>query len=345
MKSVAVLLTNSFKTSYGGIGPFVKNLDADLSNQYDLTYFSLPASFEQVTWIPHRLVYIFYLFSKFPKLRKFDLILSHTPEGSYVVSLLDLPFAHVFHGNGNPVSNSRFWYGKFFTSAFEHIQKRVKKYSLISYTVGETMKGSKKLVNPISHHVQVKEKNKRSGFIYAGRLENGKRIEEIIRIYSKLSPAIRESNSLFIAGKGSLRESLEKQVIALEIGHQVGFLGNLDNQELIEVISTKRILLMASEKEGFPMAIAEALSVGVPIVSTAVGDIPSFIVSGQNGELVDAHLNVEEYLTAVNLILNSYDKYSEGALLSSQVFDSKKISDSLAYDLNELMAQNQLVTT
>lgn len=344
MKSVAILLTNSFKTSYGGIGPFVKNLDSELSNEYKLTYFSLPSSFERITWIPHRLVYIFYLVSKFPKLRKFDLILSHTPEGSFVVSLLDLPFAHVFHGNGNPVSNSRFWYGKFFTSAFEQIQKRVKKYSLISYTVGEPMIGSKKLVNPIAHQVKVKDKKDRSGFIYAGRLENGKRIDEIIRIYSKLPFEIRKSNTLFIAGKGSLLDSLENHAYTLGISNQVIFLGNLDNQVLIEVISTKRILLMASEKEGFPMAIAEALSVGVPVVSTAVGDIPSFIVSGQNGELVDANLNVEEYISAISRILDSYKKYANGALLSSQVFDSKKISESLVNDLNELIVQNKLAS-
>ncbi|MEB2782626.1 glycosyltransferase [Algoriphagus sp. C2-6-M1] len=341
MKSVAVLLTNSFKTSYGGIGPFVKNLDTDLAKYYDLTYFSLPDSFERVTWMPHRLAYIFYLFLQLPRLRKYDLIVSHTPEGSYVVSLFGLPFAHVYHGNGNPVSKSRFWYGKYFTSAFDHIQKRIKKYSLISYTVGETMSGAKKLVNPIAHQVKEKDYLSRSGFIFAGRLENGKRIDEIIRIYSKLPIQIRESNSLYIAGKGSLRESFERLAIALGIAHQVIFLGNLDNHDLIEVISKKKIMLMASENEGFPMSIAEALSVGVPIVSTAVGDIPSFIVSQHNGELVEKNLNVEEYLFAIKRILDFYPSYAEGALESSKVFDSKKISESLVYDLNELMLQNK----
>lgn len=342
MKSVAILLTNSFKTSYGGIGPFVKNLDTDLAKHYDLTYFSLPDSFERITWMPHRLAYIFHLFGQLPKLRKFDLILSHTPEGSFVVSLLGLPFAHIFHGNGNPVSKSRFWYGKYFTTAFENIQKRIKKYSLISYTVGEAMSGSRKLVNPIAHHVEVKEYNSRFGFVFAGRLENGKRIDDIIRIYSKLSTAIRESNPLYIAGKGSLKETFEKLAVDLGISHQVIFLGNLDNHELIEVISKKKILLMASENEGFPMAIAEALSVGVPIVSTAVGDIPSFIVSQQNGELVEKSLNEEEYLFAINRILDFYPKYAEAAFVSSKVFDSKKIAESLVCDLDSLISKHKL---
>lgn len=342
MKSVAVLITNSFKTSYGGIGPFVKNLDADLTKHFNLTYFSLPDSFERITWMPHRLAYIFYLFLQLTKLRKFDFILSHSPEGSYLVSLVGLPFAHIFHGNGNPVSRSRFWYGKYFTSIFEKIQKRIKKYSLISYTVGETMNGSKKLINPIFHQVKVKDIMSRSGFIFAGRLENGKRIDEIIRIYSKLSNEIRRSNLLYIAGKGSLSQSFEKLAAGLGIAHQVVFLGNLDNHELIEVISRKKIMLMASDNEGFPMAIAEALSVGVPVVSTAVGDIPSFIVPQQNGELVEKDIIDEEYHSAINRILNDYGRYAEGALQSSKVFDSKKISESLVYDLNGLMFQNKL---
>ncbi|WP_296620306.1 glycosyltransferase family 4 protein [Marivirga sp.] len=343
MKSVAVLLTNSFKSSYGGIGPFVKNLDAKLAKHYNLTYFSLPDIFEQITWIPHRLAYIFYLFLKFSRLRKFDFILSHTPEGSYVISLLGLPFAHVFHGNGNPVSNSRFWFGKYFTSTFESIQNRIKQYSSISYTVGEKMIGSKKLVNPISHHVTVKDYASRSGFIFAGRLENGKRIDKIIRIYSELPFHIRESNSLYIAGKGFLKENLEKLANTIGIGDQVVFLGNLENHELIDVISKRKILLMASENEGFPMAIAEALSVGVPIVSTAVGDIPTFLVPHKNGELVQRNLNLEEYIAAINRILSHYPKYAEAAFESSKVFDSNKVAESLVNDLNELMSQTKLV--
>jgi len=343
MKSIAVLLTNSFETSYGGIGPFVKNLDVYLSDHYHLTYYSLPQSFEKVTLIPHRLMYFFYLLFSISSLRKFDLILSHSPEGSYVVSLFKIPFVHIFHGNGNPVSKSRFWYGEYFASIFEHIQGIIKRSAQMCYTVGESLIGAKKILNPISHSVTVKDYASRTGFIFAGRLENGKRIDEIIRIYAELPLAIRELNSLYIAGKGSLKEGLEHQADLLKINHQVIFLGNLANHELIEGISKKKIMLMASENEGFPMSIAEALSVGVPVVSTSVGDIPSFISPHINGELVNKDFKREEYLVAIHHILDNYSNYAKSALISGGVFDAYKVTQSLVNDLNAIMSQENPV--
>jgi glycosyltransferase involved in cell wall biosynthesis len=41
-----------------------------------------------------------------------------------------------------------------------------------------------------------------------------------------------------------------------------------------------------SEQEGLPMAIVEALSVGLPVLATPVGGVPEAITTGRNGILV-----------------------------------------------------------
>lgn len=337
MSKVAILLTNSLETSYGGIGPFVKNLDVHLSKHYDLRYFYLPEKFEKINFIPHRFLYLIYLFTKYFTLKKFDLIISHSPEGSYVVSRFGLPFVHVFHGNDNPVSMSRFWYGKYFLSFFEYMSREISKNSLITYTVGNEMEGRKKILNPISHDIPVKDNAARTGFIFAGRLESGKRIDRLIDAYSLLPLELREKNVLKIAGRGSQADFLRKKTEDLGLNGQVQLIGNLANRSLIDQISSAKILLMASEFEGFPMAIAEALSVGVPIISTSVGDIPSFIKNNENGILLAKDFKDEEYKQAIEQLLENYDAFARNAFASGEIFDAEKITEALVLDLDKLM--------
>lgn len=337
MTKVAILLTNSLETSYGGIGPFVKNLDVHLNKHYELSYFYLPERFENFTIIPHRFLYMVYIFSKYFTLKKYDFIISHSPEGSFVVSKFGMPYVHVFHGNDNPVSMSRFWYGKYFISVFDYMSKTISKNSLITYTVGNEMEGRKKILNPISHDFVLKDSTARSGFIFAGRLESGKRVGRLIDAYALLPLEIRNKNIFKIAGKGSQSAALKEKIAALNLENQVLLIGNLDNKSLIEQISSSKILLMASEFEGFPMAIAEALSVGVPVISTSVGDIPSFIRNGENGILLDKDYLDEDYEKGIKTILSDYEHFATHAYSTGKIFDAEKITEGLVRDLDEIL--------
>jgi glycosyltransferase involved in cell wall biosynthesis len=53
------------------------------------------------------------------------------------------------------------------------------------------------------------------------------------------------------------------------------------------------LLLLPSYREGYPGIIIEALSVGIPVVSTRVGGIPEIIECEHNGLLVECHQPVE----------------------------------------------------
>ncbi|WP_296700217.1 glycosyltransferase family 4 protein [Algoriphagus sp.] len=337
MTKVVVLVTNSINTSYGGIGPFVKNLDVHLSEYYDLDYITLPDYFDNITIVPHRFLYFMYMFFNYFKLRKYDMVISHSHEGAYACSIFGRPFIHVYHGNDNPVSVSRFWYGKYFISLFNHATKMISEKSLIGYTVGKEEVGRKKILNPISHDISQKDFSERSGFIFAGRLEKGKRVELILESYALLPAEIKESNKLKIAGKGSQLEFLQEKVNELKLNKNVEFLGILDNRSLIEQISKSKIFLMASGFEGFPMVIAEAFSVGVPSVSTDVGDIPRFLKSGENGMLVEKDFKFLDFANAVQKILENYEHFASNAFEAGKLFDAKKIATDLVKDINTLI--------
>jgi len=274
------------------------------------------------------------------RLKKFDVVLSHVPEGSYIVSYGNVPFVHIFHGNFNPMSQSRFWYGKYFKRVFEFMERRIIKKAALLYTVGNERPGIPKIFNPIYHSVKIKSFDSKSGFIFSGRLEKIKNIDKIIRVYAKLSPAIQKVNPLYIAGMGSQENVLKELAASLPIHGNVFFLGNLKNDDLIEVDSSKKILLMASSQEGFPMAIAEALSLGVPVISTNTGDIPRFLKSNYNGFLLPVIFSDDEYVQSIETILGDYERFSINALASAAVFKADRVSGALINDINKIISKN-----
>src|SRR5450432_1342938 len=200
---LGIINSSSIVKSYGGVAPFIKNLDPFLQDAFDVTYILLPDSLYNIQFIPRRLIFLLYLFGKKSSLNKFDMLFSHVPEGSFLISYSHVPFIHIFHGNFNPMSQSRYWYGKYFKNIFEAMEKRVIKKASLMYTVGTERPGIPKIINPIHHSVKIKEPGLRSGFIFSGRLEKIKNIDKIIRVYDKLPTDIQEENPLYIAGEGT----------------------------------------------------------------------------------------------------------------------------------------------
>ena len=334
---LCIINSSSNLKSYGGAAPFIKNLDPFLREAFDTTYILLPDYLYNIHFIPRRLIFTFYLIMKRTKLKRFDVILSHVPEGSFVVSYLGVPFIHIFHGNFNPMSQSRYWYGKYFKSLFDIMEKRIIRKACLMYTVGNERPGIPKIFNPIYHSVKIKDISSRSGFIFSGRLEKIKNIDKIIRVYSKLSPKIQLENTLYIAGMGTQEIPLKEFAASLPIQGKLIFLGHLGNDDLIEVDSSKKILLMASSQEGFPMAIAEALSLGLPVISTDTGDISRFLKNNENGFLLPVAFSDEEYIKSIETILNDYERFFGNALSSSAVFQAEKVASALINDIHRTL--------
>ena len=339
MEKLKLGIVNStpLNMSYGGVAPFIKNLDPFMREAFDVQYIILPAFLTRINFIPRRLIFLIYLLGQKKRIRDCEIILSHVPEGSWVVSFDKVPFIHIFHGNFNPMSQSRYWYGKYFMSVFERMERRVIRKASLMYTVGTERKGIPKIFNPVLHSVKIKPAGQRKGFIFSGRLEKIKNIDRLIRIYSKLPEPVREKNPFYIAGTGTQELILRKLVLGLGLENEIVFLGNLSNEEMVETDSTKCILTMASTQEGMPMAIAEALSVGIPVISTDTGDIARIVRTGENGFLLPLSFSDEEYIVCIHEILNNYDRFSKNALESADIFRSEKVAASLIQDIHSII--------
>lgn len=88
-----------------------------------------------------------------------------------------------------------------------------------------------------------------------------------------------------IAGSGRLRTALENRTHELGLEDRVEFLGWVDHAPA-KVLPWVDVFVQTSHWEAMSMVILEAMSCGLPIVATAVGENPLVIQDAQNGYLV-----------------------------------------------------------
>jgi glycosyltransferase involved in cell wall biosynthesis len=138
------------------------------------------------------------------------------------------------------------------------------------------------LVNPVPApgHVEAADVGPRT-FVYVGRLSHQKGLPVLLEALS----AVPDAN-LELVGDGPDRTALEQQVVSLGLGERVRFLGMLPREEALARLAGARAAVLASVWENLPHAAVEALSVGTPVVATAVGGVPEVVLDGENGLLV-----------------------------------------------------------
>lgn len=89
----------------------------------------------------------------------------------------------------------------------------------------------------------------------------------------------------FVAlGDGPLREELTGQRDALGLGHRFEFLGY--RPDATRVLSGFDVFCLSSRHEGLPLALMEALVLGIPVVVTDVGGNGELVTNGVEGLLV-----------------------------------------------------------
>lgn len=129
-------------------------------------------------------------------------------------------------------------------------------------------------------------------FVQVASLTEKKGHEYLLRSFSLL----HKKNSryrLIIAGDGPLRKSLLRLCCTLGIDGAVKFAGTVTAQEVKDILARSDVFVHHSvtaadgDMEGMPNSILEAMSMGLPVVSTRHSGIPELVEEGVNGYLVE----------------------------------------------------------
>ena len=85
-------------------------------------------------------------------------------------------------------------------------------------------------------------------------------------------------------GQGPLEAEIIARHAELGLGERFSLLGY--RADVMDVLSACDVFALASLHEGFPIAVMEAMAMGVPVVATSVGGVPDAVVDGVNGLIV-----------------------------------------------------------
>lgn len=120
-----------------------------------------------------------------------------------------------------------------------------------------------------------------STFAFVGRLTRQKDLDVAIDAVASVDGA-----RLVVVGDGPDRVRLEQRAAATSGRDRIAFVGALPREEALAVLAGVDACVLSSAWENFPHAAVEALALGVPVVSTAVGGVPEIVRDGENGLLV-----------------------------------------------------------
>ena len=118
-------------------------------------------------------------------------------------------------------------------------------------------------------------------FVFVGRLTEQKALQVAIEAIAR-TPTAR----LVLVGDGPERPRLERSAASSAAAGRIAFLGSRTRDEALRIVAGAEAALLSSAWENLPHAAVEALAVGVPVVSTAVGGVPEIVRDGENGLLV-----------------------------------------------------------
>jgi L-malate glycosyltransferase len=118
----------------------------------------------------------------------------------------------------------------------------------------------------------------------AARLEPIKRLDIFLAAADQIATQLPHTRFV-IAGEGSEQSRLRELARTSQLHGRVLFLGH--RSDIYDVLRAFDLFVICSDHEGMPMALLEALWLGVPVVARRVGGVPEVIQDGVNGILVE----------------------------------------------------------
>lgn len=331
----ANLPVQDVKASYGGATVLAEQILKYLNNdnRLDIQHFSI-----RQTWKPklHLINHFFWIF-KFPfAIRKFDVVSFHTTwDFNFSVAPILWLWAklmnkkiiyHFFGGNFHTQYDSlpfflKWIYDKTILSSdkvFFETKAKMDYFEQRNFTNIAWLPNARK---PLLEKLPKKEFQQK--FVFVSRVIPEKGIHEIVAAAEHLS----SDYTIDIYGPIDSRYINEDYFDDKKVNYK----GALTPSEVPEVLMQYDVMLLPSwfKGEGYPGIVIEALSLGMPVISTYWNSIPEILEDGYNGKLVEIQ-NSEKLLEAIVFFdIENYQFFRQNAFISFEEFNSNFVFEKL----------------
>ena len=150
--------------------------------------------------------------------------------------------------------------------------------------------------------------------LFAGRLQETKapfRLVDVFLEYYKKN----KSGYLFIIGEGNLKNKLIEYVKTIKLEINIFFFGQMEQEFLVSFYRASDVLILTSNSEGMPICVLEALSCGLPVVTTDVGEVKRVVRNNFSGEVVNS-FDPKSIANGLEKVLNNPTVYTKENCMS-----------------------------
>lgn len=172
-------------------------------------------------------------------------------------------------------------------------------------------------------NISKRRKNHNKTFVHISNFRPVKRTLDVIKIFNNIQKKIK--SELIMIGDGPDLEKTKGLVNSYGLNKSVYFVGKSKNIE--SFLRPADLFLLPSEFESFGLVALEAMSFGVPVITTNSGGIAELVVNAHNGYTCMVGDIDNMSLKAYDLISNSklYSKFSANAFVTAKKYDLNNI--------------------
>ena len=148
---------------------------------------------------------------------------------------------------------------------------------------------------------------------------------------------------LSIIGEGGEFSKLESAIHDLNLQNQVKLLGKIDNNKISQFLLTADIFIQASDYEGLPHSVLEAINYEVPILSTETGGCKDLLNDGERGFIIPMPPDKKVIAENISFIIENKAEATKRADEAKAFINKKHNFLEQANQYMEIFEQNEII--